>query len=201
MNIVYYAMLVFMALSAMDAVAVSLKGSPESMERQNVRADEDNLFRVSEKSLQYFKDRGLLVPLSATKSIKIDSRLSEKYRWCRPCTKKFLTDLGEEYEARFGRPIQVNSAVRTIEHQQLLRVTNGNAAPHTPGPRQSSHLTGATVDLAKLGMSLDEMAWMRRVLSNLMQEGLIEAVEEHRQAVFHIMVLGKYCEPEKKKKK
>jgi hypothetical protein len=57
----------------------------------------------------------------------------------------------------------------------------------------SPHLTGATVDIAKQGLSRQEMAWMRRQLLGLEQAGKIDVEEEFQQACFHITVYKSYA--------
>jgi hypothetical protein len=74
--------------------------------------------------------------------------------------------------------------------------TNGNAAP-AEGDVVSPHLTGATVDIAKSGLSRQEMAWMRERLLALQSAGKIDVEEEFRQACFHITVYKVYA-PEHK---
>jgi hypothetical protein len=86
----------------------------------------------------------------------------------------------------------VSSAVRTVEYQRRLMRTNGNAAP-AEGDVVSPHLTGATVDIAKSGLSRQEMAWMRQRLLILQSEGKIDVEEEFRQACFHITVYKNYA--------
>ena len=88
-------------------------------------------------------------------------------------------------------PLQVNSAVRTVEFQQRLLRTNGNAAP-AEGETASPHLTGQAVDLAKHGLSLTQIAWLRGYLLPLVQEGKVDVEEEFQQACFHISVYKKY---------
>ena len=56
----------------------------------------------------------------------------------------------------------------------------------------SSHLTGATLDISKKGMSAKQLEWMRRVLGNLRARGYLYAVEEFQQPTFHIMVYKSY---------
>ena len=70
---------------------------------------------------------------------------------------------------------------------------NANAAP-AYGLERSSHLTGATVDITKIGMAAKQVSWMRRRLNELEKNELIEYVEEvNQQSTFHIMVFAKYC--------
>jgi hypothetical protein len=71
---------------------------------------------------------------------------------------------------------------------------NGNAAPAV-GDIVSPHLTGATVDIAKSGLSRQEMAWMRQRLLALESAGKIDVEEEFRQACFHITVYRDYAPP------
>lgn len=170
------------------AAAHSLKGSPWALERQNEQADLDHLSRLTESQLEFFKKRGLLVPLPSNEAVVIDEQLPEQYRWCRPWVRQFLIGVGQEYQKRFGEPIRVNSAIRTVEYQKELRWRDANAASAEKGPSQSSHLTGATVDIAKKDMSSDERAWMRHYLIALKHRGRIEATEEFWQEVFHVMV-------------
>ncbi len=73
--------------------------------------------------------------------------------------------------------------------------TNGNAAA-AEGDIVSPHLTGATIDIAKSGMSRAEIEWMRRRLLALQTAGNIDVEEEFRQACFHITVYKSY-EPER----
>lgn len=165
---------------------------PHSQELQNEMANRDNLSRIkNEVELEDFVERGLLIPLPKTKSIKIDWRLDNDRRFCRPWTYQFLIDMGLAYKSRFKKRLQVNSAVRTMEDQEKLRRKNGNAAP-AEGPLASSHLTGATVDITKKKMSHAGLAWMRTELGRLKILGLIAVREEIHQPVFHIMVFKKY---------
>lgn len=176
-----------------------LKGSPRALEHQNRQADRQNFSRLNEKTLAGFKKDGLLVRLPSNKTLKVDYRIPSKYRWCRPEVTTFMLNLSSEYYAVWHRPLRINSAVRTEEYQEQLRRHNGNAARATSGPKRSSHLTGATVDIAKKGMSAGELRWMRARLIKLERQGRVEATEEHMQAVFHVMVFQ--VKSEKKTKK
>ena len=67
----------------------------------------------------------------------------------------------------------------------------GGAAP-AEGDLVSPHLTGATVDIAKKGLSRAEIAWMRRQLADLQTAGKIDVEEEFKQSCFHITVYKSY---------
>ena len=171
----------------------SLRGSLASLERQNTRLDAEGLERIEDESdLASRIDHKLLVPLPASAALTVNPNLIENHRYCRPWTERFVADLARAHEAVFHRPIEVNSAVRTVEYQKRLRTTNGNAAP-AEGDIVSPHLTGATIDIAKEGLSRQEMAWMRRQLLGLEEAGKIDVEEEFEQACFHITVYKSYA--------
>jgi hypothetical protein len=171
-----------------------LKGSHESLLRQNEEIDRLELPRIqNDEELENMILRQELVGISETDSLRIASNLEATRRFCRPWTNEFLDDLSQAFYEEFRQPIQVNSAVRTVEQQKKLRRRNRNAAP-IEGDTASSHLAGTTVDLAKRGLTRKQKKWMDAYLKNLQDQGLIEAAEERRQACYHIMVTSKYSE-------
>jgi hypothetical protein len=169
-----------------------LKGSRDILMHQNLVADRDGLDRIQddEDLLDMRRDR-LLVSLPSDKALQIDDRLPMNRRYCRPWTMEFLITLARAHYAQFHTPLQVNSAVRTVEFQQHLVHINGNAAP-AEGDTASPHLTGQAIDIAKHGLSLTEIAWLRGYLLPLVQQGKIDVEEEFQQACFHISVYKKY---------
>ena len=170
-----------------------LKGSPESQQRQNQEADRSGLSRVTNTvELDMLKKHGLLIKIPETPGIKIDPRLNEQFHVVRPWTAEFLSDLGKKFKKRFKSDLQVNSATRTIVYQEDLAKHNKNAAPVT-GDTRSAHLTGAAIDIAKIPLTHKQKQWLRKELEELENENLIEATEEHFQAVFHIMVFMNYA--------
>jgi hypothetical protein len=172
-----------------------LKGSREILVRQNQVADRDGLDRIqSDEDLLNMRSERLLVSLPATNALQVDDRLPPNRRYCRPWTAQFLATLARAHYTHFHTPLQVNSAVRTVEFQQHLVHINGNAAP-AEGDTASPHLTGQAVDIAKHGLSLTEIAWLRGYLLPLVQEGKVDVEEEFQQACFHISVYKKYLPP------
>jgi hypothetical protein len=113
--------------------------------------------------------------------------LPEDRRFSRPWTAAFLSVLASDHYAAFHQPLKVDSAVRTVKFQQRLTHSNGNAAPST-GDTASPHLTGQAVDIAKRGLTITEIAWMRAYLQPLIDQGKIDVEEEFQQACFHISV-------------
>jgi hypothetical protein len=173
-------------------VPPAMKGSHDILVHQNEMADHDGLERIqNDAHLERLRTSRQLVALPTSAALEVDERLPENRRFCRPWTAQFLALLARAHYARFHTPLQVNSAVRTVEFQERLRYTNGNAAP-AEGETASPHLTGQAVDLAKHGLSLTEIAWLRGYLMPLVQQGKIDVEEEFQQACFHISVYKKY---------
>jgi hypothetical protein len=174
------------------AMPPPLKGSYGSLERQNERSEADNLERIEdEEDLADRIARKFLVPVPASAALGVNENLPEHHRYCRPWTARFLADLARVHEAQFHRPLEVSSAVRTVEYQKRLMETNGNAAA-AEGDIVSPHLTGATIDIAKNWMSRQEIGWMRSWLLPLQNAGKIDVEEEFQQACFHITVYKSY---------
>jgi len=172
-----------------------LRGSFESLARQNDKTEADNLERIEdEDDLADRIARKMLVPVPASATLTVNVNLPENHRYCRPWTAEFLVELARVHGAQFHRPLEVSSAVRTVEYQKQLMETNGNAAP-AEGDIASPHLTGATIDIAKQGMSRQEMGWMRTWLLPLQEAGKIDVEEEFQQACFHITVYKSYVPP------
>ncbi|MDE1177040.1 MAG: DUF5715 family protein [Edaphobacter sp.] len=169
-----------------------MRGSHEILVRQNVVADRDGLDRIQDDNdLERMRTARLLVGIPVSSALTVDDRLPVNRRYARPWTAQFLVTLSRAHYARFHTPLQVNSAVRTVEFQQHLQHINGNAAP-AEGETASPHLTGQAVDLAKHGLSITEIAWLRGYLLPLSQEGRIDVEEEFQQSCFHISVYKKY---------
>ena len=173
----------------------ALKGSFESLSRQNEMADAEGLERIlDEDDLSDRIAQKLLVPVPASSSLVVNGNLPENHKYCRPWTSDFLADLARAHQAQFGRPIEVSSAVRTVEYQKQLMRVNGNAAA-AEGEVVSPHLTGATIDVVKHGMGRTELNWMRTWLLPLQLAGTIDVEEEFRQKCFHITVYKNYVSP------
>ena len=169
-----------------------LRGSYESMLRQNEEIDRLQLLRIEDDAqLEDLILKQELVEIPETRSLRIASNLDYGRRYCRPWTVAFLQDLCHDFYAKFKTPIQVTSAVRTMEQQKKLRRTNRNAAPEL-GETASSHLAGITVDISKAGLSRKQRKWLDAYLLDLRNRNLIEAAEERRQPVYHIMVSERY---------
>ena len=159
---------------------------------QNKRADTDDLSRMKNVAMvQRFARAGLLVRVPSRTRHYYTRYIPAKYSYLRPWSKLFLDRLSSQYYARFKKKLRVTSLVRTAALQISIAKRNKNAAS-AYGPRRSSHLTGATLDISKKGMKQRELDWMRRVLHSIKVEGYLYAVEEFQQPAFHVMVYKNY---------
>ncbi len=169
-----------------------LHGSLASLIRQNERTDADHLERIeNDADLRDRIARGMLVPVPTSSALAINQDLPSDHRFCRPWTARFLADLARAHDAVFHHPLEVSSAVRTVDYQKRLMGVNGNAAP-AEGDVVSPHVTGATIDIAKGGLTQREIYWMRGRLLALQKEGKLDVEEEFQQACFHITVYKSY---------
>jgi hypothetical protein len=198
--LMYKRVKVALVCTAMFASAILLRASdaprlsatPSSQRIQNERADADDLSRMTNDAMVHrFRRSGLLVPVPAASSAYYLQQIPARSRYLRPWAKTFLTRLSGQFHARFGARLRVTALVRTAADQRRLRGRNGNAAA-VSGPRRSSHLTGATLDISKRFMTAAHVQWMRRVLSGLHAREVIYALEEFSQPCFHVMVHRAY---------
>lgn len=170
----------------------TLRGTHDSLVRQNARSEDEALERIEDDAdLQDRIARGLLVRVPESSALTVNSALPENRRYCRPWTAEFLANLAHAHQVQFHTPIVVSSAVRTVEYQKRLMRINGNAAD-AEGDIVSPHLTGATIDIAKSGLSRREMEWMRNQLLGYQNAGVIDVEEEFHQRCFHITVYKNY---------
>ncbi|WP_419804973.1 DUF5715 family protein [Terriglobus sp.] len=169
-----------------------MKGSHEILVHQNQMAVADGLDRIQDdRDLLDLRQRKLLVALPDEDSTYPDDRLPANRRYARPWTIRFLRDLAKSHYARFGTPLIVTSAARTVEFQRRLVRVNGNAAPPT-GDIASPHLYGQAIDIGKGRMGLTELTWMRAYLTPVENDGKIDVEEEFQQSCFHISVYRRY---------
>ncbi|HEX6879989.1 MAG TPA: DUF5715 family protein [Terriglobales bacterium] len=171
-----------------------LKGSRESMIRQNEEIDRLNLIRIqNDAELDQLIEQNELVQINEASGLHIAGNLKPNRRYSKPWTRDFVEDLGEAFHNEFGTQLQLTSAVRTADQQKKLRRHNRNAAP-IEGDTASSHLAGLTVDIGKRGLSKKQHKWVENYFAKLRDLGLIEVAEERRQACFHVMVSARYSD-------
>jgi uncharacterized protein DUF5715 len=170
------------------------RGSHEMLVKQNEIIDQLELPRIADDDeLEQVIGNEELVPLKETSSLRIASNLTETRRYCKPWTRDFVEDFSQAFYVEFRKPIQVNSAVRTIQQQKKLRRHNRNAGP-IEGETASTHLTGISLDISKRGLTVKQHAWIEQYFLPLKDKGLIDPIEERRQPVFHVVVFDRYTE-------
>ena len=185
-------LILLLPLSLGVVSGASLRATTSSPLIQNEAADGDHLSRMHDTDMTARWSRlQLLQRVPARTSAYYLHAVREDNRYLRPWARLFLTRLSSQFRARFGKPLRVTSLLRTEQYQRSLQRRNGNAAS-AAGPKRSSHLTGASLDISKKGLTQRERDWLRRVLSSLRTKGYLYAIEEYKQPVFHIMVFRKY---------
>lgn len=202
--LIYPAMILFQAIAILLVVFFSLpvaasansllRAKRDSQVVQNTQADADRLARLEDREML---DRFARLELLSELPVRADGYylhgIPDANRYARPWTKLFIERLGQQFSSRFGKPLRVTSLVRTVAYQNALRRRNGNAAsPY--GPKRSSHLTGASLDISKKGLRASEINWLRQVLASLKDRGYLFAIEEFKQPNFHIMVYRNYLD-------
>ncbi len=186
--------LVLGILSPQASLANSLRAKSDSQVIQNRRADHDKLSRLSDQEmLQRFARLRLLVSVPAKTRGYYVHGVPARLHYLRPWSRLFLDRLSNQFRARFGKQLRITSLIRTAAYQKSLGRRNSNAASAF-GEKRSSHLTGASLDISKKGMTRAQREWLRRVLTSLKRKGYLFAVEEFQQPNFHIMVYRNYPE-------
>lgn len=186
----------------LDDLPDELVGGASSLAKQAEVAKKQGLEYIETKDrLRELVEGGKLAPLPENNLIKVASNLKQENRnYCLPETVKFLVDMAEAshlFNPDF-EPLMVNSSVRPRELQgDMLDPKSPKYNPNAS--TKSSHPTGATFDIAYnangagyKGMSQAQLEWTERYLVQYEKRGLIEAVEERNQTVFHIMVFKDY---------
>jgi hypothetical protein len=171
----------------------TLRGTHDSLVRQNARSEQEALERIEDDADLHDRiARGMLVRVPESSALIVNPALPEDRRYCRPWTAEFVSDIARAHQAQFRKPLVVSSAVRTVEYQKQLMRVNRNAAD-AEGDIVSPHVTGATIDIAKSGLSRKEMLWMRDQLLAYQNAGVIDVEEEFHQRCFHITVYKNYA--------
>lgn len=138
-----------------------------------------------------FRRAGLLVGVPSETRTYYVTGVESSLRVTRPWTKLFIDQVAGAFYELFERRLRITSLTRTWGAQRALTRINPSAAP-AHGPVQSTHLTGAAVDLSKRFLSEGEIAWFRTVLWRLKRRGLIDVAEEFREPHFHVFVRRGY---------
>lgn len=163
----------FMTVLAAPAAAQSLRGSPATVERQNLAAlQHDFTFLRDAAHVRRFVEAGYLVPVTSNPAYSV-KRISFPY--ARPEVALFLSRLGRQYREACGETLVVTSLTRPATGQPW------NASP------RSVHPTGMAVDLRR-STNRHCREWLESVLLHLERQGVVEAVRERRPPHYHVAV-------------
>jgi hypothetical protein len=181
-------------LARLDLVRRPLVASPGRLRRESDAAVRDRLSRMRDIAMvQRFRKAGLLVTVPAEAATYYVAGVSAPLRAVRPWTKHFIEQTSRAFHRLFDRRLRITSLTRTRGVQRRLLRRNIGAAP-AQGAVQSTHLTGATLDISKRALSATQVAWLRTVLDRLSRQGLIHVVEEFQEPHFHVMVRRRFLQ-------
>lgn len=153
--------------------AQSLRGSRASINRMYHEAVEEGFtFFETPASVRRQVEAGRLVRLEPDGDFTLH-RVG--YPYVRPATRTFVERLASQYHAACGERLIVTSAVRPATRQPA------NSAD------RSVHPTGMAIDLRKPNAGKCR-TWLRTVLLELEDTGVLEATEEHAPPHFHVAV-------------
>lgn len=160
------------ATSAHAEVPVSLRGSPESMVRQNgVAKQHDLAFVRTPTEIRELEQSGALVRLEGNRDYELANFVS--FPHARPEMRTFIERLAEQYRAATGEKLVVTSLTRLASRQ----------------PRNSHelsiHPTGIAVDL-RVSQRAESRQWLEATLLSLEEQGLLDVTRERTPPHYHI---------------
>jgi hypothetical protein len=176
----------------LDLSRPPLVARPHRLRRESAAAVRDRLSRMRDlATVERFRRSGLLVGVPLRTETYYVEGVGTRLRVARPWTRQFVEQLARAFHDLFGQPLRITSLTRTTARQRALLRTNPSAAP-ARGPVQSTHLTGAAVDISKRALSDTEIDWLRIVLRRLAADGMVHVAEEFHEPHFHVLVRKRY---------
>lgn len=168
------AALVVGTLAPVTGAAQSLRGSPATVERQNLAAERHDFTFLSDRAhVRRFVDAGFLVRVRGDANFRL--KHPGWFPYARPEVRLFLERLGRQYRDACGEQLVVTSLTRPRSRQ-----------PRNAHPR-SVHPTGMAVDLRR-SSNRSCRRWLEDVLLRLEREELVEAVRERWPPHYHVAV-------------
>jgi hypothetical protein len=166
------ALLALAAVPAAADVPVSLRGSPQSMERQHRVAREHALtFARTPAQVRELEARGELVRLVPNEDFGLLESLSHPVS--HPVTREFIERTAAGYRPACGERLVVTSLTRPSSRQPA------NAHP------LSVHPTGIAVDL-RISQRPRCRDWLERTLLGLEARGVLDVTREQRPPHYHV---------------
>lgn len=168
-----------LALPARAHAAATLRGSPQSMERQHAAARENDFtFLRTANQVQDFVARGYLVPVEGNDDYAVASGVS--FPFARPELKTFVERLGGQYRDACGERLVVTSLTRPLAKQPR------NAH------QLSVHPAGMAVDL-RISASASCRSWLEEALLSLEDREVLDVTRERSPPHYHVAVFpGRY---------
>ena len=156
--------------------------SADSLRAQNEAVDAMGLERYNDaRSLSNAIGRGDLVPLAAS----LKTTIPCNRRYVRPWVNAYLVPMDREFFEEFRKHLVITSAVRTRQVQRWLIRRNRAAAP-IHGETESSHMSGATVDIGRGRMNTAQRLWVEAYLWEL--DWRNQVIVEEERGCFHILL-------------
>ena len=154
-------------------LAQSLRGSPGSLERQNLHARQHDFTYLRESSqVRRFVEAGLLVPIRNTQTYVLKD---VSFPFARPQVKLFVERMSGQYRQACGERLVVTSLTRPNSHQPR------NASP------DSVHPTGMALDLRRPTNSVCRR-WLEDTLLYFEGQRVLEATLERGPPHYHVAV-------------
>ncbi|MEY4642417.1 MAG: hypothetical protein RLZZ227_2411 [Pseudomonadota bacterium] len=159
--------------TATPVQAQTLKGSSQSMTRQNQEAVRYGYsFLENGQAVTQFVDRGHLVKVSANRYMELSD---VSYPYARPGVKMFLDRLASQYQTACNDKMVVTSLTRPLNRQPA----NASSA--------SVHPTGMAADL-RIPQSSGCRSWLEKTLLSLEGSGVIDVTRERNPPHYHVAV-------------
>jgi hypothetical protein len=162
----------FGASTSAASVAVELKGSRASMERQNrIALKSDFTFARTFEDIDRMLETGELVELHGNENY--DLREGIRSNAARPEVRVFIERLAADYHAATGEKLVVTSLTRPASSQP------GNASA------LSVHPTGMSIDL-RVSQNADSRRWIEQHLLGMEADGLLDVTREYHPPHYHL---------------
>lgn len=166
-------LLASIALAAVPAVEVTLRGSPASMQRQHqIAVSEKISFVRTPSQLGRLADEGRLVPVPGGTDYEL-ARVS--YPFAVPEVRAFLEYIAPRYHAACGEALVVTSLMRPETGQP----SNAHAL--------SVHPAGLAVDF-RISQSQPCRKWLEEELLALERENILDATRETSPPHYHVAI-------------
>lgn len=168
-----------MALTANQAQAQTLKGSPTSVEKQYQLAQSYGFnFIKTASDVAPNVESGDLHTVSPGRYLQLHG---VSYPYAVSETRLFLDRLSQQYHAACGEKLTVTSLLRPVSNQPANAVA------------RSVHPTGMAVDL-RIPAKSKCRSWLEDTLLSLEKEGVLDVTRERRPAHYHVAVYAKQYE-------